>query len=265
MVLNQKNSNQKYFVNSVIDAFRILEMLDKSQRPLKISQIAKELDEGKSKVFRFMTTLKHLKYVDQNPETKEYTLSTNLIKLGNFQKREFFLISLTSGSLDYLGENTEETINLSILDGTEVLYLAKRDSPFPFRMCVEVGGRAPVYSTALGKALVSYCSPLDLERLLPSEEPYKKYTQNTVSTRLELETHLGKVRQEGVAFDNEEMFLGLRCIAVPIFQRGKVVAAISISSPSSRLNQTRLIKYKELLIAESKELNKKLDVHELLV
>jgi DNA-binding IclR family transcriptional regulator len=153
--------------------------------------------------------------------------------------------------LDNLARETGETINFGILNGSEVYYLDKRDSQHPLRLSVEIGGRAPAYSTALGKAMLAFFSEEELNGRFDRLAPLKQFTQKTIRSWAELEADLAHVREDGIANDNEELYEGLRCMSAPVFKHKKVVAAISISIPVSRCEPTRMEVFKKLLVQQA--------------
>jgi DNA-binding IclR family transcriptional regulator len=256
-----KNSVPDYYVKSVIQAFQILELINDNQSQMTLTEIAESLGEGKSKIHRFLNTLRHLGYIDKDPFTKKYGMSTKISRLGRWRTVEQIIIASAQGSLDFLAEKTSETINLGVLDGSNVYYLDKRDSPHPFRLTVDIGGRAPAHATAIGKSMLAFLTERNLNSLYEQVDDLKQYTNNTITSFHKLQEEFVKIREDGVAYDNEELFLGLRCVAAPIFRRGDVVGAISISIPASRIDATRFELFRDLLIEEVRELNKKLDTY----
>jgi DNA-binding IclR family transcriptional regulator len=121
----------------------------------------------------------------------------------------------------------------------DVLYIAKEDSPQTIRMVSRVGRRASLYSTGLGKILLAYLSEKERKKII-AHIKIRRFTENTISNKIELEKELEQVRKQGLALDREENEKEVYCIAVPIKNyRGKVIAALSISSPTYRINAQR--------------------------
>src|SRR4030066_1330228 len=250
MLLSKK---QVQNIQSVERAFSILELVYEKGSGLSLGEIATTVGINKSTSRRFLITLRNLGYVVQDSDTKLYKITRRVHQIGH-PVTSVSLLEIASPHLDILSNKTEETINLAVLDGTDMYYLDKRDSPFPLRVCVEVGGRASIHGTALGKVLIAFLPEKDVQALIYRTYPLQKYTANTITSWAELKAELNKIREEGVAYDNEETFTGLKCIAAPVFQHENVVAAISISIPSTRVDAQRFQVFKEILLRETHEL-----------
>jgi IclR family acetate operon transcriptional repressor len=140
-----------------------------------------------------------------------------------------------------LRDRFNETVNLGVLDGLDVVYLEIIESRRSLRMQAQLGGRDPIYSTALGKAVLAFKNedqwPLHLPRELAPR------TERTVTAPDKLRQSLVRVRECGYAFDDEENEDGARCIAAPIVNHaGQALAAISLSAPASRMSDRLVIK-----------------------
>lgn len=130
-----------------------------------------------------------------------------------------------------------ETSHFGILKGGDVLYLKKIDSPEPIRMTSRVGMRIPAYGTAIGKALLMDTEFLELKRLYPNG--LKALTENTITDFNDLANQLSEARLLGYTYEMEESTQYIRCFAVPIRKKGKVVAAISVAIPIFRYTEER--------------------------
>jgi len=142
-----------------------------------------------------------------------------------------------------LAREIGETINLAILDGVEILILHSLESPHEFRMAAKVGSRRPFYVTALGKAIAAFLAPDKQQSLLQNlPTPFELPTPNSIQDFVRLREELSAVRDRGYAVDNEEAVRGVRALGAPVFEgSGKVVAAISVSGPASRISFERVL------------------------
>jgi IclR family acetate operon transcriptional repressor len=141
--------------------------------------------------------------------------------------------------LERLMRNSGETANLVTASDGEVVYLDQVASMHLVKMFTSPGTRAPLYCTGSGKAILAFSSSDALQRVLAG--PLARRTEKTLATRDALETELARIRERGVAIDDEEMEEGVRCIAVAIFdRRSEVAGAISISGPTTRLTRERV-------------------------
>jgi DNA-binding IclR family transcriptional regulator len=154
--------------------------------------------------------------------------------------------------LRQLMERTGECTHLAVPAQGKVLYIDQVESPATLRVNAQVGTMNPLHCTALGKALLAFG---DVE--IPAT--LGRYTPQTIKSRRALQQHLDEIRQVGYAVDDEEFDLGVRCIAVPIFDfRGKVVGSIGISGPSSRVKRERLPELAAIVIEIGKALSERM-------
>jgi DNA-binding IclR family transcriptional regulator len=151
-----------------------------------------------------------------------------------------------------------ETVHLGVLEEGEVLYLAKEESSQTIRMISYIGKRAPLHCTALGKVLLAYISEEERKKILEEKE-LPRLTKNTITDKRELEKELDKIREQDFALDREENEKDVRCIGAPIRNyKGKVIAAISISSPIFRIDKNVQNNLKEALIKTTNKISKRL-------
>ena len=177
-----------------------------------------------------------------------------------------FIIALTvkeaTPHLKELVRKCNETVHLGVLEGGEVLYLAKEESSQTIRMISYVGKRAPLHCTALGKVLLAFLPEEERKKILKQEE-LPRLTDNTITDRNKLEKELSKIQIQGFALDREENEKDVRCIAAPIRNyRGEVIAAISISSPVFRIDKNAQNNLKVALIETSRKISKRLGYDE---
>ena len=241
-------SSPNYPIKVLTKTFAVLEILLQHKSPMSMSEISERLKFYPSTVHRILDTLKYGGYVEQNPITQKYQLGLKLIELGMAKLQQIDLVKEAKPFLKELAKKCNETVHLAILEDTNVLYLAKEESSQTIRMISYVGRRGPLHCTALGKILMAYLPPADRNNLLDRLE-LSRLTQNTITDRKQLECELNKILEKGCAMDREENEKDVRCIAAPVKDyQGKVVAAVSISSPSYRVNYSKQNHLKEHLI-----------------
>ena len=186
-------------------------------------------------------------------------LGSKILQLGEQLSRQSLLIRYGDPIISRLVRATNETCNLGVLDGDKVLYLVLKESENPLRMSGQVGKRLPAHCTALGKVLLSGFSKQELAGIYGTQTKLETYTLNTISTVTELENHLEKVRQTGVAFDNEELYQGVVCLASPVHDsEGKIIAGISVSLPKNRIDPEKLEEFKSILSTAANDLSREL-------
>lgn len=162
-----------------------------------------------------------------------YRLSSGLFELGMLASVERSLLEIAMPFLQDLYERTRETVHLGLLDGHEVLYVAKIGGHRQAKAPSRAGGRNPLHCTGIGKALLAYSSPEIVRDILTA--PMIRRTPHTIVAPGILRTQLDRIRETGVAYEREESALGITCIATPVFgPDDKLVAAISITGPTTR-------------------------------
>lgn len=217
---------------SVINSFKILEAISNSSSYIGVSQLSKETSLPKTTVFRLLETLHYLGLIKQN-DNQEYTLGRAFLKYIDKVKNQEDLVSISTPFLKEFASTVGETINLGILYNNEVIYLKSiRGERFTFR--VQLLPVAPLYNSSLGKIFLSTFSNETLEDYI-HKTIFEKNTINTIVDIDAFKEEINKVKKQNIAYDNEEAEYGLTCVALPIIKSNKVIAAISVSGPTSRL------------------------------
>lgn len=252
----QMGKNEK--IKSIEKALDLLEFLSLNEQETGITEISKKLHMGLSTVHRIVSTLKSRGYVIQNQQTTKYRLGIKLFELGCAVQSTKRLVETTKPYLKQLSQSTNETANLAILEGKEVIYLDTIESPEMLRTEIMAGTRTPAHCTALGKVLLASISDGEFESLYKRDEPLSSLTSKSISSLEELKKNLKKVKKQGYAVDREEYKIGINCIGVPIFGRNGAIAAISITGPASRFTIDKMEKVKGKLMTISKEISNQL-------
>ncbi|OYD71084.1 IclR family transcriptional regulator [Rhodococcus sp. OK302] len=162
-----------------------------------------------------------------------YRLSGGLFELGMLASLERSLLEMAMPFLQDLYERTHETVHLGVRDGHDVMYIAKIGGHRQVNSPSRTGGRIPLYCTAIGKALLAYADADFRHEVLST--PMVRRTPHTIVAPGILNSQLDKIVETGVAFEREESKQGIACVAAPVFgANGKLVAAISVTGPTSR-------------------------------
>ncbi|TFC01148.1 IclR family transcriptional regulator [Cryobacterium adonitolivorans] len=223
----------------VKSADRTLEVLEHlaAKGSSSLVEMSRTLDIPKSSLHSILRTLEHRGWAESDPTRSTYQLGINALLIGASYVDQDLIVTRTSESLDSLAAATGETIHLGRLEGTDVVYLAKRESRHPLRMFSAIGRRLPAHATGLGKALLA---ELDDERVLARlVDPLPAITERTITTKAELVARLATVRASGYAIDDEEACIGMRCFAVSLPFANPPKDAISCSVPFARLDEDR--------------------------
>ncbi len=227
-------------IASVQRALDILNLFEGTQTELGNAEIARLLGLDTGTVAGLVSTLKVNNYLEQNPANRKYRLGMKLAERAAVLLAQLDLRKIAAPVLDELRAWCDESINLALRDGVEVVYIERLYGGHSLGIRSELGKRAAVHSTALGKAILAFSSEdeiRDFVRLCP----FKQVTRNTICEPEQFSLELERVRKNGYALDEEENEIGGRCVAAPIFnQAGIPIAAVSISVPIQRLPREQI-------------------------
>jgi DNA-binding IclR family transcriptional regulator len=226
--------HNNYIVKPVEKAIQVLRCAGAASSPLSLKEISSRVGLPKTTVFRYLQTFRACGLIAHDAERDLYRVDAGILSLipqsGSLHRlREVALPHMRS-----LQQLFNETVNLGIVEGTSIVYIEIIESQRRLRMQARVGGRDPVHTTAIGKAVLAHL-PADLARqIIPPR--LRKRTERTVSSAARLTAELEETRQRGYAMEEGENEEGASCIGVPIFgEVGAVIAGLSISAPASRL------------------------------
>jgi IclR family KDG regulon transcriptional repressor len=228
---------------SVEKTLRVLEAYSADRQELSTIDLSRLLNIDKSSASRIVVTLQHHGYLSRNPATGKYRLGAKLVDLGNQVLDRYDQLDVAEVAAPFLRElarRIEEVVHLGILDNQEVINLKKEGGGQIVTVDTKVGGRYPAHACALGKVLLAGISPEELGRLL-SSHALQRRTPHTIVEVPALENEIRRVREQGYAFEYEESFIGLCCVAAPIQGHGgRVVAAVSATVPKQRSDRARM-------------------------
>jgi DNA-binding IclR family transcriptional regulator len=232
----KKPKARRMRLSSVANAIRLTKTFSEQDAEMGISALAARLGLAKSTVHRLATTLVEYDILEQNRESGKYRLGLALFELGTLVRRKMDAASGAQEQIHALADATGETVQLAILDHLSVLYIRIRESRQAVRMSSGLGSRAPAHCTSVGKALLAFQSPEVVQQVI--EGGLKRFTENTITDPEALKSELATIRSRGYAIDDEEIEVGLRCVAAPIRDHsGHVAAAISVASPVQRMTK----------------------------
>ncbi|MFI5042398.1 MAG: IclR family transcriptional regulator [Acidimicrobiales bacterium] len=233
-------------IQSLSRGLELLDLMADRGGETSVTEAARFLGVDVSTGSRLMATLESRGYVDQDPETHRFRLGTKVIHLSNV-----LLESLTLGTIGHeevraLVEQTGEGAQLAILGRTTAVFIDHVDGRERLTISTNVGDQDPLHCTAIGRALLSGLADAEVRDLL-ARTPLERYTPRTVVSIPEVVERLRVVRRQGYAFDDEERYAGVQCVAAPVHDHsGRVVAAIGISGPTPRM-----IRATEKVLAEA--------------
>jgi IclR family KDG regulon transcriptional repressor len=247
---------------SVKSARRVLEilgLLGANPEGLRFPQIAEQLGLPKSSLHALLATLLSQGWVAFDETNRDYRIGVRAWEAGQGYVRARDLAIAADAHLHAARAELNETVQLGILDGVEVVYIAKVESDRPFRLVSRVGMRLPAWATGLGKVLLAWLPEDELRRRMSLVE-FKAYTSNSIRSLDGLEKVLRSIRAEGVGRDNGEHTAFVYCVAAPVRDHtNEVVAAMSCTVPEPPPQQNATSDHlAEVLVRHATELSKSL-------
>ena len=217
--------------------FALLDMLASQAEPVSLKEISERTGLHPSTAHRILNDLTLGRFVDR-PQAGSYRLGMRLLELGNLVKDRIDVREAALGPMRELHKLTHQAVNLSMRQGDEIIYVERSYSERSGMQVVRtVGGRAPLHLTSVGKLFLAHDEPARV-RSYASRTGLTGHTRNSITDIQRLEKELATVRASGVARDDEELELGVRCMAAGIFDdQGKLLAGLSISAPADRLEE----------------------------
>ncbi len=228
---------------SVRNAARVLREFGRGEPQLGVSDLARRLGIAKSTAHRIAHTLAAEGLLERAEDTGRYRLSVAMQVLGASAQTASLLHGAATPVLDQLRNLTKETVQLAVLDGREVVYVERRESPHTVRLFGRIGHRAPAHCTGTGKLLLAFLPPDELERRLDGMRLVRR-TPYTITSADALRAELDQIRVRGWAENVNESEMGVASISAPIRDRsGLVIAAVSVAGPVPRVNGENLRRF----------------------
>ncbi len=221
-------------IQSLARGLRILNLLGQTPEGISITELADHLGVDKGSASRLVATLAAQGFVEKDEVSRRYRLGPQVVSLSRSVLTRLSLREAAKPYLRQLMERSGECAHLAVAAQGKALYIDQVESPATLRVNAQVGTMNPLHCTSLGKVLLAFGAAEFPDAL-------EAYTPRTITDPVMLRAHLDQVRQAGYALDDEEFDLGVRCLAAPVFDfRGKVIGAIGISGPATRMSLERI-------------------------
>lgn len=244
-------------IQSLARACEILKCFEKDSE-LSLSELSNELSLNKSTVYGLTNTLRTYNMLEQNPDNKKYRLGIKLFEYGNLVRKRMDSRSEAHSFSAFLAEKYPATVHIATYSEGEIIYIDKIANSNHSIVYSEIGKRAPMYCTGVGKALLANL-PIEYAEKYVFSKPMPKFTENTIADREALLSELHKIRLSGIAFDNEELELGISCIAAPVFDYSyQPVLGISVSFLYGRSKNIDMEQLKDDLLRCTRQLSERL-------
>jgi IclR family pca regulon transcriptional regulator len=226
------------FVQSLEKGLNVIRAFDANDVQMTLSDVAKKVALTRANARRILLTLQRLDYVT-SLDSKLFFLSPKVLCLGYSYLSGLPFRELARPYMQELANEVNESCSLSVLDVTDIVYIARVHTKRIMTISLGVGTRLPAYATSMGKVLLSGLDPMDASKLI-SSIAFKELTPFTLSKNKFLK-HLDEVRKQGWATSDQELEIGVRSIACPVHdKKGKIIAAMNISGHASRVSLEEL-------------------------
>lgn len=223
------------YVQSLERGLAVIKAFDAQHPSLTLSDVARSTGLTRAAARRFLLTLTELGYV--RFDGKNFALRPRVLELGYSYLSALSLPEIARPHMEELVASVHESCSMSVLDGHEIVYVARVPTRRIMTVSINVGTSFPAYATAMGRVLLAFQDPAWLDEYFISVR-LKPLTRNTVIDAVELRDLLAEIREQGWALVDQELEEGLRSIAVPVRVSGAVVAAVNVSAHANRGNAT---------------------------
>lgn len=236
---NQKRQFDRDFVGALAKGLKIVEAFEPSTPHLTLTEAARRTGLTRAAARRYLLTLVSLGHAET--DGKSFWLTPQILRLGYAYLSTASLPKLAQPILDGIGEKLREVVSLAILDGTEVVFLARSASRRVLSAATGVGMRFPAYCTAMGRVMLAGLSDAEAEQRL-ADSTIERYTPLTKTDINDLLAEIVVARTTGFSISDEELELGLRAIAVPVTDaQGRAVASISVSLQAAHMTAAEMV------------------------
>jgi IclR family transcriptional regulator, pca regulon regulatory protein len=223
---------EAHFVQSLERGLAVIRAFDARRPELTLSEVARHCDLTRAAARRFLLTLVDLGYV--RTDGRLFRLTPRVLELGYAYLSSLSLPEVAAPHLERLVAEVHESSSMCVLDGDDIVYVARVPTTRIMTVAINVGTRFPAYATSMGRVMLAALPDKAIEEYL-DRVPLKRLAPRTVVSPDALRTELGRVRVQGYAIVDQELEAGLRSVAAPVRDRsGTVVAAINVSVHAAR-------------------------------
>ena len=222
------------FVQSLARGLSVIKAFDADHPSMTLTEVAERTGFTRATARRFLLTLEQLGYVRMSG--KDFALTPRVLELGYSYLSSQRLADVIAPHLNDLSAEVHESASAAVLDGNDIVYIARSAARKIMQVNITIGTRFPAYATSMGRALLAWLPQPEAQRILVDSKP-SQLTAYTRTSPAQLAETLETVRAQGYAFVDQELELGLRALAMPVRDaRGTVIAAINISSTNTTMD-----------------------------
>jgi IclR family pca regulon transcriptional regulator len=253
-VIDVTTERSRDFIQSLERGLAVINSFSRDRQTQTLSEVAQQADLTRATARRILLTLTELGYVTQNG--RGFSLTPKVLDLGYSFLSSFRVVELAQQPMERLVHEVKESSSMSILDNTEIVYVARVPTSRIMTIALALGSRLPVYPTSMGRVLLAGLADEQVEKYIAKVE-FRKLTPHTITDVTEFRQKLDEVRSQGFALVDQELEEGVRSIAAPITNsRGDVIAAMNISCHAARVTVSRMkSEFRPRLLATAEEIN----------
>jgi len=244
-------------IKSIKTCFRILSLFDRRNPRLNADEISQSVDIPRSSVYRYLSSLVQLSILQYDPLVKKFGLGLKVFELGATAFHHLDLRKIALSFMEELARETKETVHLAVLRNDMAVCIERIESDFPVRLSVNRGASFPLHAGATAKVLLAFLPAKEQDRII--EKGLQKFTERTLAAPTRLRKNLKEIKKNGFAYSDQELDLGARAIAAPIFNSfGEVIASLSIAGPIYRFTDDMVSRNRDWVVDTSKKISLKL-------
>lgn len=246
-------------VQALSRGLKILEILSENGM-MTISEMAEILQVDKSTVSRLVETLRYHDMVQLNKSTKKYQLGLRILNLGTSLESNFSVLHIARPIIRDVAEELNQSVHLAAFNNTMAYVIDQSVRSSSYSLSANIGMIEPMHASSVGKCILAYRREEKIHQMLEHYE-YMKYTEKTILDKEALLQELARIRKQGFAVDDEEVVMGVRCVAVPVFDIGKHVGySLGISGPISLMTEEKQRLYIERLNYAARRISRELSI-----
>lgn len=243
-------------IRAVERALDVLLCFSHQTPELSMTQIAEKIKINKSTVHRLLATLEGKRFVERDPVTGIYRLGIRALQMAYLVLEHNDLRRVAAPFLQQLCLQYRENVNLTILEGADVIYIDVIESPQRVKLAAAIGQRLPAFCTASGKAILACLSPEKVQRILSNGTP--RYTQYTILSPDAFFENMHQAHERGFAISEQEFEEGINAVAAPILFGSEPIGSISVAGPSYRFSRERMIEIGGMIVTTAQEISKEM-------
>ena len=242
--------------STALKALTLLEIVADMTRPANVNELSSKTGFDRATVYRLLMTLSEAGYIIHNPDTKRFELGYKVVTLARSKLQEDQEIESIRDVMRQISLKSTEACHYTMLENDECIITLRERGRQLVMVDFAVGSRSDLYCTASGKAMLAFQDMRVIQRYLGKK--FVQLTKATLTSPDDLRRELKTIRSSGVAYDNEELMVGLRCLAAPVFESdGSVTSSIAMSGPCNRYTDARILELEKILREGARELSRR--------